>query len=191
MSSSDRISMYLDTFVSLTRDSRVNSTKFISEINKLRIWLQKHQSECVPDNSKQKLFTIFEICYRFQLQDSNLSESIHALFSDSLALPEGKLLTSKSKKKLLSWLHEPTISRDAIENENNSQGKWILVDISENYMMSIVSEGDDSQLDNITSEKFELNERIRKCFESEGYVSVCLNSSLKVIEAFRQDGKSL
>ncbi len=80
----------IDAFASKLESLR-GSTKYTSELKKLTLWMQKHQSETLTDGAKQKLVAI--------LGESKDPE----LLSCYLALPEGKLTTSKGKNRALKW----------------------------------------------------------------------------------------
>ena len=45
-----------------------NWAKASSEAKRLRSWLQKHQSECLPDGAKGKLFDLIQKLYKAGLQ---------------------------------------------------------------------------------------------------------------------------
>jgi hypothetical protein len=78
--------------------------KITSEIAKLRTWLVKHQDEAVPDGSKGKIMSVLEKYNRAAGYMAELRAPVSCLFQDYLALPEGKLLTSKNKDRVKAWL---------------------------------------------------------------------------------------
>ena len=150
MSSSDRIQKFLDDakillvkssesstststasqslqsveFVNLDALSGSLLSKTLAEIKRLRIWMQKHQSESVPDGAKAKLLAAVELYNRFFIVQSGrikttsaageytklsavrdqLYDGVHSLVSDYLQMPEGKLLSGRDKKKALAWI---------------------------------------------------------------------------------------
>ena len=83
-----------------------NPIKISSEIKKLCQWIQKHQSETIPDNHKQIQFATIESYYNYYIltKDPVLLDPVTLLVDDCLKLPEGKLTNSKNKKKALKWL---------------------------------------------------------------------------------------
>lgn len=106
MSSIERIDKYLGDAEKLVRLS--NESKVIAELAKLKTWLQKHQYEVVPDGAKSKLLQVLTVYYKYNQQliterKEVVGEKLIELFSDYLQLPEGKLLSSKDKRKVLQW----------------------------------------------------------------------------------------
>jgi hypothetical protein len=85
-------------FLNLSEDSQAvlaskNSQKINAEIKRFRTWLHKHQSEAVPDGSKQKLFGVVESFYRMGLKDAmvfvaytNVATYVISFFLRSLLL---------------------------------------------------------------------------------------------------------
>lgn len=129
MSTADRIDKFqTDCNLLLHNDNQSNNVmKIVSEVKKLSQWLQKHQSEVVPDNHKQILLTIIENYYNYYLQkrkDSTvLLDVVTLLVDDCLKLPEGKLINSKGKKRALKWieiLHSPTTSDGRVGSSSNT-----------------------------------------------------------------------
>lgn len=76
--------------------------KINSEIGKLRTWLVKHQDDTIPDGGKAKLLAILEKYNRAMGYFSELTNSVVSLFEDYLQLPEGKLVSSKDKSKVIT-----------------------------------------------------------------------------------------
>lgn len=110
-----------------------NCNKVIAEINKLKIWLQKHQNEVLPDSLKAKLFQCMEIYYRQQVQSIELRDSVTDMLSCYLQLPEGRLLVAKDKRKVLQWLRSLSIVTE-IEHageQNSSSSTWVVQEIED------------------------------------------------------------
>ena len=71
-----------------------NVAKLVTEIKKLSVWMQKHQSQTVPDNHKQLLLTTLELYYNY-LKNQNFEEkcydavhdAVYKLADDYLKLP--------------------------------------------------------------------------------------------------------
>ena len=82
----------------------VKPAKITTEIAKLRTWLVKHQDEAVPDGSKGKIIAVLEKYNRAAGYMAEIRGAVSCLFQDYLALPEGKLLTSKGKDRVKAWL---------------------------------------------------------------------------------------
>lgn len=143
--SSDRICMYFDDCKLLLENK--NILKICNEIKKLTNWLQKHQNESVPDNIKVKLMSIVDSYYRFGLSNNNsnleLKETILNLFSTYLQLPEGKLVSSKDKKKVLNWISEYNTTIDDnsynIKQNNKMISIWSIEEIIDNKLITILN----------------------------------------------------
>jgi hypothetical protein len=107
------------------------------KINKLRSWLQKHQYDTLADGGKTKLLQILIICQRYCQSLSgeervNFEEFVTSLFSDYLQLPEGKLVSSKDKKKVMLWLQN--LGAHESESSKKIKGREIIcivIDINE------------------------------------------------------------
>jgi hypothetical protein len=128
-----RIQKFSDDCILLCNGGNINKLK--SEMNKLAIWMQKHQNETVPDNAKSKLLTTIETYYRLRfnkLYNFTLDDVISNLISFYLQMPEGKLLSAKDKKKVLFWYttlnseknNESTLK--SVESVNNSFSDWTI-----------------------------------------------------------------
>lgn len=91
--SSDRINKFAEEQVSILTSS--SPLKIISEIGKLKEWLIKHQDDAIPDGAKNKLLTILEKYNRAAGYYADIRPKVIALYENYLALPEGKLLSSK------------------------------------------------------------------------------------------------
>ena len=182
---SDRVDKFWDD--SLTVLSSKNNAKITSEISKLRTWLQKHQTETIPDGSKTKLLNIIEKYYlSMGLPGANesLSDLISGLIADLLALPEGKLVSAKGKSRLLKWLQSSTaIGSNDKQTANVSSAAsgisyWIVADISdETGELTLMKTDVDSDeiLENIKVDNAMLSE-IKQRFDCEEYVSLEVNT---------------
>ncbi len=110
MAAAERVSKFYDDATLLTSapTNLTNNTtnKLISEIMKLKSWLQKHQNEVLQDSIKTKLLQCIEMYYRkvFHRHES-LVDPVTDLLGCYLQLPEGKLLSSKDKRKVLQWIN--------------------------------------------------------------------------------------
>ena len=110
---SSRVDDYSLKLESLKR----NPKKYAAEIKKLTLWMHKHQSDSVTDASKQRLVDI--------LSDSTkvLNEDASELLQTYLALPEGKLTTSKGKARALKWLESLAEKGDEKKSEKGQTHK--------------------------------------------------------------------
>ena len=104
MSNIDRIQKFFDDQSKLMT-CKATPAKINSEIGKLRTWLVKHQDEMVPDGSKTKIVSVLEKYNRASDYIAEIRPIVINLFTDYLQLPEGKLVNSKEKTKVLTWLN--------------------------------------------------------------------------------------
>lgn len=164
--------------------------KLTSEINKLRVWLQKHQNESVADGFKNKLFLLVDLFYRFYINNLkalsvsdllNLKNTIYSyyetlfnLMSDYLQLPEGKLVSAKDKKKVMTWsgnlieIKNPQKSNlNAKSNNETINSFWILQDINKDNTLSLLNK-ENSELwkENFRIKDKELIISIKNLFET-------------------------
>ena len=137
--------------------------KIVAEINRLRTWIQKHQSESVTDGAKTKLFATVEGYFKFfttQLGRVASSDDpklltireqlhgvIHALIGDYLQLPEGKLLSGRDKKKALTWIDEmvritsPCAAKSSVTSSIGNT-LWVLQGINPDGTILLLNSSD-------------------------------------------------
>ena len=164
MSANDRVDLFLDTQTTLT-NSINNIKKVTTEINKLCQWIQKHQNELLTDTCKGKLLFIIEKYYLYNKNSNSnnndddskrkLVEVIEKLLSDFLALPEGKLCSSKGKQKVMNWqcsMMETTSSSSSSNsnrgnsNSSNNIERWIICDVNGNLISLMKSQSESDEL---------------------------------------------
>ncbi len=112
MAAAERVNKFYDDATLLTSapspssNANNNINKLTSEIMKLKSWLQKHQNEVLQDSMKTKLLQCIEMYYRkvFHRREG-LLDPVTELLGCYLQLPEGKLLSSKDKRKVLQWIN--------------------------------------------------------------------------------------
>eukprot|EP01040_Poterioochromonas_malhamensis_P008477 gene8477-9173_t len=126
-------------------------SKVITEINRLRTWIQKHQDDVISESGKTKLFQTLELYYSSSLNiekgfSDSFKDTVFNLLSDYLQLPEGKLLAAKDKKKVLSWTSKFVETGKAPANTSS------VINISEWYVYSGDSD-DNFQLMNSKNEE--------------------------------------
>ena len=105
--------------------------------------MQKHQSETVHDNHKQILLTVIESYYNYYCNNQTKKESndcdflfdvIYKLADDYLKLPEGKLVHSKGKKKILKWMNilnsRQIISSQITSTDESITHQYTIIDIN-------------------------------------------------------------
>lgn len=134
----DRIDKFVEdqTKVLLSANSASKTGKINGEIGRLKSWLIKHQDETIPDNGKAKLLSILDKYNRAMTYFIEITDNVISLYEDYLQLPEGKLLSSKDKMKVMTWLNNANISN----NNNNDEIKeqimsnitsWFVEEINE------------------------------------------------------------
>jgi len=112
MSNVDRIQKFHDDQIDNITGCKGKTTKITSEMDKLRQWLVKHQDAAVPDGAKGQIFTILEKYQRCSSQVyPEIEPALYVLFSDYLQLPEGKLLSSKHKQRVLKWVQQMDLDK--------------------------------------------------------------------------------
>lgn len=142
----ERISKYLDDAAALVQQGNVQ--KIAAEVKKLTTYIQKHQNETVPDGSKTKLFGAIEMYYRFAGRHSDfdicLKDTVYTLLSCFLQLPEGKLVTASSKRKVLAWQQELCAEPSMIENGSNRKtiSKWVVDTVNANGSLAVFNAND-------------------------------------------------
>eukprot|EP01031_Cornospumella_fuschlensis_P040103 gene40103-48870_t len=107
----DRIQKFHDDQVKLLV-SNTKQSKISGEIGSLRTWLQKHQNDVVPDGAKTQLFTIIEKYNRAAGYFTDIRDAVEQLLGDYLQMPEGKLVSAGSKRKVIVWLENMRASVD-------------------------------------------------------------------------------
>eukprot|EP00933_Yihiella_yeosuensis_P073316 TRINITY_DN81965_c0_g1_i1.p1 TRINITY_DN81965_c0_g1~~TRINITY_DN81965_c0_g1_i1.p1 ORF type:complete len:202 (-),score=52.86 TRINITY_DN81965_c0_g1_i1:997-1602(-) len=110
MSSGDRVEKFAADGEALLKEP--NAKKIASEVQKLRTWIHKHQDELLSDSHKEKLFVCMQKYHKYSSAKSSSGyvvppeciAQVQGLVEDALKVPEGKLITMKTKKQLLKWL---------------------------------------------------------------------------------------
>jgi hypothetical protein len=176
MTSAERIDKYFADISALS--STRNDKKLSTEIDKLRSWMQKHQNESVPEASRSKLVQIIDLCHRY-IGDSEVIESTQALISDYLALPEGKLASSKAKKKMLGWIEGASDTNEQSE-ELSFRKNYIVSEVNSDGSFNLIDDNGES-LDNIACASSALKYSIIERFHDDDCVEVvAVNGSVIV-----------
>jgi len=97
MSSSERIDKFL-----LDATQCRSPAQLQKEAERLSVWLQKHQAEIVPPGQQAKLIQVLDV--HTKNGRVGYADALLNLVSTFLALPEGKLVSAKSKQKCLKLL---------------------------------------------------------------------------------------
>lgn len=145
----ERIDLFHEDCLKLSTGEGLNLKRISSEIMKLRKWLQKHQNETLPENSKGKLMSVLQVYYKLRerLMEVDYINILEGLIDDYLKLPEGKLTTSKSKHICLNWLDE--LKRIETNEEMKESGivivdreqikRYIVADINDDHTLVLMS----------------------------------------------------
>jgi hypothetical protein len=123
--------------------------KVQAEIRKLTTYLQKHQTESIPEGAKTKLFGTIEAYNRLantNLSDEGLVDCVSSLLGSYLQLPEGKLVSATHKKKALIWIQELNASSGsssaptAVTKQTISS--WSLEGVNEDGTITLLNVAD-------------------------------------------------
>ena len=98
-----------------------NNPKIVGEVQRLSKWLQKHQGEAMPEASKARLFGVLQKYHKVATTTTSqpMKDAITATIEDYLKLPEGKLVSSKSKQQALKWLTALGSDEDTKKSQAN------------------------------------------------------------------------
>jgi hypothetical protein len=143
----ERVGKYLDDAKTLIAGG--SQPKIQAEIRKLTTYLQKHQTESIPEGAKTKLFGAIEAYYRLacvNLSDEGLVDCVSSLLGSYLQLPEGKLVSAAHKKKALVWIQELNASSGSSSKDTKTTkstiSSWTLEGINENGTVTLLSVAD-------------------------------------------------
>jgi hypothetical protein len=160
----DRVSRFLDDATALCADGGRQPQKIVTEIRRLRTWLQKHQDESLVDAGKQKLVLAVECYFKLSLAvdptfSAALGEATQELVMDLLKLPEGKLIRNAGgKSKALKWLDIAQAASSAASASSlpgsaaakaavAATTKWTVADVARDGTLSLISGGIDDDDD--------------------------------------------
>ena len=171
-----------------------------SEIKKLRQWLTKHQNEMLPDGSKQKLLSAVEAyylycCKRPERFEGEVGDTVSSLVGDLLKLPEGKLISAKSKSKALKWLESTLEAAQVGSGPSDSSSlitRWVVGDIDEADKLMLMSQrpGRDDLIEDFAVDDSALLARIRESFDKEAPVVLELDGDRTIIAVRTDDDES-
>lgn len=197
----ERVERFYDDAVKLCSEAK--APKLISEIQRLRQWLTKHQNENLSDAGKQKLMSACETYFKFAVArdatfESPECESVQNLISDILKLPEGKLVRSAGgKSKAMKWLElsqsrRPGPASNLAAAHSVPATRWIVADMSHSNCLQLVSASCDAELsgqvlDDVRVGDASTAQRVRSCLDAGGVVEVELNSSNAIIGVYCTD----
>jgi len=112
------------------------------ECTRLAVWLQKHQDEPIPSAQQGKLMSMLDLHVK-NGRDS-YSVGVHTLVSTMLSLPEGKLITAKSKQKCLRILDSLAVvggKKPAVQEKTAK--RFVVYEVDETLCKAVVVEEDD------------------------------------------------
>jgi hypothetical protein len=182
---SERIELFFNDQVDLLKSN--NAQKIKSEILKLTKYLHKHQNEIIDSNTQTKLLMIVEKYVKYGSATSVLKDAIAELVGLLLSLPEGKLVTSKSKKKVLIW-YDSLCTEDSQPQElDGKPEKFTVIDINaDERTLVLLSEADsDHFVENVKTDSSSLFDEIAAKFENseESIVVEVCNSIVVTIQS--------
>jgi hypothetical protein len=97
MSTSERVDKFLSDSLQCRTPAQLQK-----EAERLSVWLQKHQAEIVPPGQQAKLIQVLDV--HTKSGRLGYADALLNLVETFLALPEGKLVSAKSKQKCLKLL---------------------------------------------------------------------------------------
>jgi len=178
----ERISKFHEDCEKLAAEG--TTARIVTEVQRLRTWLQKHQDELVPNGAKLQLTGLVQKYYQTaqRLAAPTVTNAVVALIEDLLKLPEGKLIASKTKQQALKWLDAlapgkptgpPSLAHGSTEET------WALGDVAEDGTLQLVSvDGqNDEVLDGAVATTPALLAEIRSQWDAEGHCAVRVTRS--------------
>ncbi len=178
---SERIELFFNDQVDLLKSN--NTQKIKSEILKLSKYLHKHQNEIIDSSTQTKLLMIVEKYVKYGSATSALKDAIAELVGLLLSLPEGKLVTSKSKKKALIWYDSLCTEDSQPQKIDGKPEKFTVIDINaDERTLVLLSETDsDHFVENVKTDSSSLFDEIAAKFDnSEESVVVEVRNSIVV-----------
>ena len=150
------------------------------ECARLAVWLQKHQDEPVPSAQQGKLMSLLDLHVKNGREVYN--EAVQSLVSTMLSLPEGKLITAKSKQKCLKILDSLAVGGGKQSALQEMKAKRFAVfDFDETLCQAtVVEEDDESNVIEHVSVPSELVGTLVAALERETTTYCTLNDPLSV-----------
>ena len=177
--------------------------KMCTEVRKLRTWIQKHQTDTLTDGAKQKLLSAVECYFLYCMKRSGKFEEevgglVTDLVEDLLKIPEGKLISAKSKTKALKWLENTTLSNEAAAgtetSASNTRSRWVVGDIDESGRLMLMSErpGSDELIEDFVVHDLEKRKKIQEYFQNEAPILVELDMNRELVSVnVTEDGEDV
>jgi hypothetical protein len=161
-----------------------NVPRILAEVLNFKKWIQKHQSEMITPNSQAKLLTLVERYYLFSLtvQEDALKEAIFGLVADLLTLPEGKLISSKSKKKVLGWYDSLTASSTKGGSKQPVLQEWQVVDVSDSGKLTLMNpDCNEDILEDFELQPVDIATKIKDKFSEGSDIRLSINPNTKQV----------
>lgn len=132
----DRVSKFVEDAHKLL-ESPINVPKVEKELKRLRTWLFKHQDESLQKGKQAELLSTVKSYYKVAMgesTESTLRDAVFGVVDDLLKLPEGKLVSSKTKGDCLKMLRqlggqEETLDVDKSDESSSTVGVWLVADV--------------------------------------------------------------
>lgn len=175
---SDRIELFFNDQVDLLKSN--NTQKIKSEILKLSKYLHKHQNEIIDSSTQTKLLMIVEKYVKYGSASSALKDAIAELVGLLLSLPEGKLVTSKSKKKALIWYDSLCTEDSQPQKIDEKPEKFTVIDINADERTLVLLSDSDHFVENVKTDSSSLFDEIVAKFDSEESLVVEVRNSIVV-----------
>ena len=178
---SDRIEIFFNDQVELLKSN--NTQKIKSEVHKFTKYLFKHQNDVVEASIQTKLLIVVEKYAKYcsTVDQHAVKDAVEELIGLILALPEGKLISSKSKKKALSW-YDSLCTEANVAQFATKIDKFGVIDVNiDDKTLVLLSETDtDHCLEHVKCESTSLFDEICTKFNDEENVIVGVSNAVVV-----------
>ncbi len=176
---SDRIELFFNDQVELLKSNNIQRIK--SEVQKFTKYLFKHQNDVIEANTQTKLLIVVEKYVKYCLSVNAVKDAVEELIGLILALPEGKLISSKSKKKALSW-YDSICTDSNVAQVATKIDKFSVIDVNvDDKTLVLLSETDTDQcLEHVKCESPSLFDQICTKFNDEENIIVEVSNSVVV-----------
>lgn len=170
--------------------------KCTAEVRKLATWLQKHQDETLRDKSKLieiagslfRLANIAHDCKNTEDEENLLIDQIVSVHETLISLPEGKLVNSAGKSKVLKSLEalrgmadKNEADESAAVDDGTAVTLWELLDVKSHAARNAAvltvmepSSGDDMEVEVVDDEGIVAD--LRQCFDDGTALTVQLEA---------------
>lgn len=171
-----------------------NYRKVQSEVDRLAKWLHKHQEETVSDGAKAKLFATVQAYYKVAVaaprSEEGVRGAVHELVDGLLKIPEGKLVSAKSKQSAIRWIES---LRDGSGSGSGGKAvvqrrRLVVMDVASDGSLSVLQPGtSDVMVSMPISNGSEVLPRLRALLDELGSVDVEVEGD-RVVRVMDADG---